>query len=507
MTKAKPKPERAVDAVALALEREEAKRRGPLKPIEIVKVAISAFQAHAYACGTSADHTDGCRPIESEDRAGLRRGTHSSIDRLLFNVNYWRAAYEDRIVAACTDPEDAQACLRAISAWNSHTMKLNTLASDEVTATFERFCPPLVENNRRGGKIGGLGKGPIQAFRDKALEIAERETPDNAQALRAIVTDVEAEVHAYAEYEQKTPINAFYDLLPVWCLQERIELVSGDWWDDANVMTLIAERMSERFAQMNFGSSLCTYFLDSFRENLDEYLLTISTTESGYADRSVSELIGLVKDARIAHPDCETQGYGDSLPNWLSAKEQLIWNTVVCAIYGPLHARPLLAEGVNLLPTESKPVSTDVITDLAERAYADYLATRRASGIVPEFGAFDLQPDGLKKSGLARIESIPDKLKILGYRIVPAGSCYPEQRVLAFTPSEIELLAVLEHRRWLAERTEAGWTYNPEKNVAAKQSPYLLSWEELPDLAREWNRSSIRDIPTLLATVGLAIAK
>ena len=172
-----------------------------------------------------------------------------------------------------------------------------------------------------------------------------------------------------------------------------------------------------------------------------------------------------------------------------------------------MHARPLLTDSIELLPVDGKAVSTDVITDLSERAYADYLATRRASGIVPEFGAFDLQPDGLKKSGLARIESIPDKLKILGYRIVPAGSCYPEQRVLAFTPSEIELLAVLEHRRWLAERTEAGWTYNPEKNVAAKQSPYLLSWEELPDLAREWNRSSIRDIPTLLATVGLAIAK
>ena len=79
--------------------------------------------------------------------------------------------------------------------------------------------------------------------------------------------------------------------------------------------------------------------------------------------------------------------------------------------------------------------------------------------------------------------------------------------MLTLTPSEVECLAILEHRRWLAERTNAGWTFAEKKNVAAKQSPYLLSWEELPERAREWNRSSIRDIPTLLANVGLAIAR
>ena len=509
----------------LALEREEAKRRAPLKPIEIVKVAISAYQAHENMQGTpslsagpfaskrashpaSALASLSAQPaVESDDRAGLRRGTHSSIDRLLFNVNYWRAAYEDRIVAACSSPDDARACLQAISAWNSHTMKLNTLEPDEVVENFERFCPPLIMTKRRGSESDELGKGPVRAFRDKALSIIERETPERAAALRAIVDDVVTEAHAYATFEQESPLDALYELLPAWCLQERIELVCGEWWDDANVMLLVAERMRDRFAQMKFGDMLCTYFLDSFRETLDEYLLNISTADSGYRDQDVSSLLELVRAARIANPDNETQGYGNDLPGWLSPKEQLIWNTVVCAVYGPLHTRPLLADAVNRLPAEGKPANTDVITELAERAYADYLATRRASGVVPEYGSYDLQPDHLKNSGLERIESTPGKLEILGYRIVPAGSCYPEQRVLAFTPSEIECLAVLEHRRWLSERTAAGWTFSPTKDIAAKRSSYLLSWEELPDIAREWNRSSIRDIPTLLATVGLAIAK
>ena len=41
----------------------------------------------------------------------------------------------------------------------------------------------------------------------------------------------------------------------------------------------------------------------------------------------------------------------------------------------------------------------------------------------------------------------------------------------------------------------------------AKRSPYLVPWEELPDRAREWNRSAVRSIPSLLASVNLAVVK
>ncbi len=79
--------------------------------------------------------------------------------------------------------------------------------------------------------------------------------------------------------------------------------------------------------------------------------------------------------------------------------------------------------------------------------------------------------------------------------------------VTAFTASEVECLAILEHRRWLQERQKAGWRYGAAKEVEAKRSPYLVPWEELSDRAREWNRSAVRSIPNLLASVNLAVAK
>ena len=49
--------------------------------------------------------------------------------------------------------------------------------------------------------------------------------------------------------------------------------------------------------------------------------------------------------------------------------------------------------------------------------------------------------------------------------------------------------------------------YGIVKDVSAKTSPYLVEWEDLPDRAREWNRSAVRDIPMLLAAVGLTVAR
>ena len=416
MTKPKPKPAQAVDAVRIALEREKAKRASTLKPIEVVKIAISAYQAFTGSDDFKAP------AVESDDRAGLRRGTQASVDRLLFNVNYWRAAYEDRIVAACPTPDDAHACLQAISSWNTHTMKLNVMPDEEVAASFERFCPPFAMNNRRGEATHAKGgKGPIPDFRAVVRKLSgEGESADDK--LQSILQDVEAEAAFYDTYADATALDAFYDLLPAWCLQERIELVNGTWWNDVDVMRLVAEELHAQFVSRGYPAPLCSYFLDAMRESLDGYTREMSSEESPFRMHSIPQLVELVRAARATHPDSETEGYGSALPAWLGPKEQLIWNTIVCAI-------------------------------------------------------------------------------------VPAASCYPEQRIETLRASEVECLAILEHRRWFDERTAAGWKFAPRKNIEVKESPYLVDWDELPDRAREWNRSSIRDIPGLLSSVGLAISR
>lgn len=159
MTKVRQRASLPVDAVKLALERERQKRED-IKPIELLKVALSAYLAFTFNEDDASAKTVKT-PLESTDNAALRRGTQAAVDRLLFNANYWRAAYESRVFDACERPEDAQLCLQALSVWTAHTLKLNTLSPTEAVATFERFCPPFAQT------AGG----------DPATEIARGKAP------------------------------------------------------------------------------------------------------------------------------------------------------------------------------------------------------------------------------------------------------------------------------------------------------------------------------------------
>lgn len=502
MTKPKPRPQRAADAVRQALDRETAKRPDGLKPIEIVKVAICSYQAYA-----NAGAFEKIASVESADKAGLRRGTQAAVDRLLFNANYWLAAYESRIVEACA-PEDAESLLKAVAVWGSHTLKLNTLVNEEAIATFERFCPPFAENNRRGSETG-RGKGPLAAF-ERQARIAAQAHPACADALAAILNDMRAEARAYESLPAASALDALFAVLPAWCLKDEIGLVTGSWWEDADVMTLLADKLKKRFAELGYGDAPCQYFHDSMLEAIDSYQHYVSSTVSPLTALPVPELIRAVHAAREANPNFEADGYGETLPSWLAAKEQLVWNTVVCALYGPSSARPLLTTLPGLLAQRGKPnreANSDVITDLAKSSFKRYKADRAGSGKDRGYESFSDQPQDLRNSSIEHIKSIPGKLDVLGYEIVPDGSCYPEQKVTAFSPSEVECLAVLEHRRWIAERVKAGWSYADARDVDAKTSPYLVPWEDLPDRAREWNRSAVRNIPALLASENLAIAR
>ena len=99
MTKVRQRASLPVDAVKLALEREHQKRED-IKPIELLKVALSAYLAFTFNEDEANAKATAKTPLESTDSAALRRGTQAAVDRLLFNANYWRAAYESRVFEA-----------------------------------------------------------------------------------------------------------------------------------------------------------------------------------------------------------------------------------------------------------------------------------------------------------------------------------------------------------------------------------------------------------------------
>ncbi|MDT5346611.1 MAG: hypothetical protein QOE52_5795, partial [Mycobacterium sp.] len=93
-----------------------------------------------------------------------------------------------------------------------------------------------------------------------------------------------------------------------------------------------------------------------------------------------------------------------------------------------------------------------------------------------------------------------------------------------FTEHEVEKLAIDEHQRWWDERRHQRWVLIPipvgkddkevkrlvEEAKLRKESPYMIPWHDLLDLdadIAEYDRVFVREIPQLLAGVGLQVIR
>jgi hypothetical protein len=108
-------------------------------------------------------------------------------------------------------------------------------------------------------------------------------------------------------------------------------------------------------------------------------------------------------------------------------------------------------------------------------------------------------PESLKESNRQFVDHLTEKLRTIGYRIVPLEDWFAEPVGLA--PDEIELLARLEHERFVRERRRDGWRQGFKKDIARKLHPDLVPWEELSEEIREYDRNLVRKIPDLLLSV------
>ncbi len=71
---------------------------------------------------------------------------------------------------------------------------------------------------------------------------------------------------------------------------------------------------------------------------------------------------------------------------------------------------------------------------------------------------------------------------------------------------EIELLAQMEHERWMEERISRGWKEGP-RNRDAKTTPFLVPWDELPPYAQDNARNTARVLPQVLSLAGFQIVR
>jgi hypothetical protein len=94
-------------------------------------------------------------------------------------------------------------------------------------------------------------------------------------------------------------------------------------------------------------------------------------------------------------------------------------------------------------------------------------------------------------------------LRSIGCAVAPGAHGAPDFK---FTDEEVETLAIAEHRRWVDERRKSGWTLG-DRDAEQKKTPYLVPFDDLPSDIADHDRILVREIPALLALVGLQVVR
>lgn len=138
---------------------------------------------------------------------------------------------------------------------------------------------------------------------------------------------------------------------------------------------------------------------------------------------------------------------------------------------------------------------------IARALHEEYRAARPGG---PADVAWDELPASLRASNRDQAQHVGVKLRAAGCRLVPLESWGAGG--FAFGPDELDVLARLEHERWVAERAAAGWTPGPRRE-GATTSPYLVPWDDLEEDIRDLDRNVVRTLPRVLAAAGLEIRR
>lgn len=136
---------------------------------------------------------------------------------------------------------------------------------------------------------------------------------------------------------------------------------------------------------------------------------------------------------------------------------------------------------------------------LGQVIHARYLANQhdRKPADDPSMQPWETLREDLRESNRQQADDIGAKLRAINRGMRPIVEREPAAPI--FTPKEIEIMAEMEHNRWMIERRIEGWVYGSERDVERRITPYLASWAELSDNVKEWDREAVRAIPEVLA--------
>lgn len=146
---------------------------------------------------------------------------------------------------------------------------------------------------------------------------------------------------------------------------------------------------------------------------------------------------------------------------------------------------------------------------ISRAIHEEYLRQETAKGNLPGSSPvlvdWDCLPEAYKEMNRDQADSISKKLRAVNCDIAPWSDYRGDK--FAFTETEIELLAKIEHARWCNQKRGQGWVHGEKRDDRLKVHPSLVPYDDarLSESEKEKDRNTVREIPRFLALAGYQI--
>jgi|GEM_PF-556510 len=163
-----------------------------------------------------------------------------------------------------------------------------------------------------------------------------------------------------------------------------------------------------------------------------------------------------------------------------------------------------------LLGTEYPFSSADRLK-IAQAIHAHYIAERKR---LKEFKSNNPSHKPWKQlsrddrtSNEEQADSIPAKLRLVGLWFCKADSAPGQAGKVALSHQQVELLAQVEHARWVFDKRRRGHICGATKDSALRTHPCIVPWHDarLTDSEKNKDRATVRAIPRFLKAAGYII--
>ncbi|HEX4222409.1 MAG TPA: RyR domain-containing protein [Pseudonocardiaceae bacterium] len=153
-------------------------------------------------------------------------------------------------------------------------------------------------------------------------------------------------------------------------------------------------------------------------------------------------------------------------------------------------------------------IREDVTERLARVVHDRYRAACLRRGVAvqdnPSMVDWERLPATQRDSCRAQAEDMGRKLRATGCTLAPRGGPGDDHRLPEHT---VEVLAEMEHQRWLAERAQAGWRFAERRADDRREHPDLVAWDRLSSVAKNKNRDAMRELMNIIGDAGFRIVR